>query len=414
MNHSFNTLPADDVLTKSRFHFLLVAFYAPASWPAALVALTGIGVAVTVAAMWWLPARDTTLAIAVAGVLLTFFAADAILLRELPRRRISFGPWQGQIAALALPRAGVALVLGWVGLWLGWTAALLLTVAAQFVGAAVLYRAALIEPRRLGLSRLSITSDRQPPGAPPIRILHIGDIHLERLGIREARLVELADEAQPDLILLTGDYVNLSNNNDPETHREVRRLLGQLHARYGVFATLGTPPVDLPTVMPRLFEGLPVRLLRDEAAVVTLSRGRRLTLLGLDCHHDIARDTATLDRVLADAADAGPRVLLYHSPELMPAATQRGIDLYLCGHTHGGQVRLPVVGPLFTASQLGRRYVMGHYQEGRTHLYVTRGIGFEGLAAPRVRLLCPPEVTLVEVSSEAVSRGQNPGRVQVY
>ncbi len=57
---------------------------------------------------------------------------------------------------------------------------------------------------------------------------------------------------------------------------------------------------------------------------------------------------------------------------------------------------------------------MGHYQEGRTHLYVTRGIGFEGLAAPRVRLLCPPEVTLVEVSSEAVSRGQNPGRVQVY
>ena len=217
MNHSFNTLPADDVLTKSRFHFLLVAFYAPASWPAALVALTGIGVAVTVAAVWWLPARDTTLAIAVAGVLLAFFAADAILLRELPRRRISFGPWQGQIAALALPRAGVALVLGWVGLWLGWTAALLLTVAAQFVGAAVLYRAALIEPRRLGLSRLSITSDRQPPGAPPIRILHIGDIHLERLGIREARLVELADEAQPDLILLTGDYVNLSNNNDPET-----------------------------------------------------------------------------------------------------------------------------------------------------------------------------------------------------
>jgi hypothetical protein len=103
--------------------------------------------------------------------------------------------------------------------------------------------------------------------------------------------------------------------------------------------------------------------------------------------------------VLAGAADAGPRVLLYHSPELMPAATQRGIDLYLCGHTHGGQLRLPVVGPLFTASQLGRRYVMGHYHEGRTHLYVTRGIGFEGWPR-RVRLLCPPEVTLVEVGSQ--------------
>ena len=400
MTHNFDTLPDDDVLSQSRFHFLLVAFHAPAGWPMWWVVLAGGGVAAAVAAVWWLPARDTTLALAVAGVLLAFFVADAALLRQLPRRRISFGPWQGQIAALALPRAGVALVLGLVGLGLGWTAALLLVVAAQFVGTATLYRAALVEPRRLALSRLVVTTDRLPPGAPPIRILHIGDIHLERLGIREARLLEVADEAQPDLILLTGDYVNLSNNIDPETHQAVRRLLGQLHARYGVFAVLGTPPVDLPAVMPQVFAGLPARLLRDEAVVVTLSRGRQLTLLGLDCHHYIPGDTATLDRVLAGAADAGPRVLLYHSPELMPAAVERGIDLYLCGHTHGGQVRLPLIGPLLTASQLGRRYVMGHYQEGRTHLYVTRGVGFEGLAAPRVRLFCPPEVGLVEVVSE--------------
>lgn len=400
MTHSFDSLADDDVITKSRFHFLLVACYAPASWPMSLVGLAAAGVAAAVAGLWWLPARDTALAVAVAGVLLAFFIADAVLLRELPRRRVSFGPWKGQMAALALPRAGVALLMGLVGLWLGWTVALLLVVAAQFVGTATLYRATLIEPRRLGLSRLAVSTDHLPPGAPPIRILHIGDIHLERLGIREARLLELADEARPDLILLTGDYVNLSNNLDPQTHSEVRWLLSQLHARYGVFAVLGTPPVDLPTVMPRLFAGLPVRLLRDEAVVVTLSRDRQLTLLGLDCHHDIARDAATLDRVLAGAADTGPRVLLYHSPELMPAAAQRGIDLYLCGHTHGGQVRLPFVGPLLTASQLGRRYVMGHYQEGPTHLYVTRGIGFEGLAAPRVRLFCPPEVTVVEVGSD--------------
>ena len=62
-------------------------------------------------------------------------------------------------------------------------------------------------------------------------------------------------------------------------------------------------------------------------------------------------------------------------------------------------MRLPLIGPLLTASQLGRRFVMGHYTLGRTHLYVTRGIGFEGLAAPRVRLLCPPEVAVVTLSS---------------
>ncbi len=108
MTHNFDTLPDDDVLSQSRFHFLLVAFHAPAGWPLWWVVLVGGGVAVAVAAAWWLLARDMTLAVAVAGALLAFFAADAALLRQLPRRRLSFGPWQGQIAALALPRAGVA------------------------------------------------------------------------------------------------------------------------------------------------------------------------------------------------------------------------------------------------------------------------------------------------------------------
>ena len=107
MTHNFDTLPDDDVLSQSRFHFLLVAFHAPAGWPLWWVVLVGGGVAVAVAAAWWLLARDMTLAVAVAGALLAFFAADAALLRQLPRRRLSFGPWQGQIAALALPRAGV-------------------------------------------------------------------------------------------------------------------------------------------------------------------------------------------------------------------------------------------------------------------------------------------------------------------
>jgi predicted MPP superfamily phosphohydrolase len=196
----------------------------------------------------------------------------------------------------------------------------------------------------------------------------------------------------------------LSYNTDEQTHAQVRALLNRLSARYGVFAVLGSPPVDLHAVIPGLFDGLPVRLLRDEAVEVTLSRGRRLTLLGLDCHHDIARDAATLARVLTGVPGDGPRVLLYHSPELMMAAAEQGIDLYLCGHTHGGQVRLPLIGPLLTASKLGRRFVMGHYVRGRTHLYVTRGVGFEGLSAPRVRLLCPPEMTLIEVGSGSVGQ----------
>ncbi|MEZ4516159.1 MAG: hypothetical protein R3C44_04730 [Chloroflexota bacterium] len=138
-----------------------------------------------------------------------------------------------------------------------------------------------------------------------------------------------------------------------------------------MYATLGSPPADLPGIIPPLFDGLPVTLLRDEWRIVNFDDGRHLTLLGLDCHHNIPLDSTTLEKIIADAPADAPQVLLYHSPELMPQAVDMGIDLYVCGHTHGGQIRLPLIGAVITGSALGRRYVMGHYHEEQTHLYVS-------------------------------------------
>jgi predicted MPP superfamily phosphohydrolase len=69
-------------------------------------------------------------------------------------------------------------------------------------------------------------------------------------------------------------------------------------------------------------------------------------------------------------------------------------DLYLCGHTHGGQIRLPLFGALITSSDFWKRYEMGRYEEGHTTLYVSRGLGMEGMGAPRARFLAPPEIVL--------------------
>jgi hypothetical protein len=82
----------------------------------------------------------------------------------------------------------------------------------------------------------------------------------------------------------------------------------------------------------------------------------------------------------------------------MPVASQMPLDLYRAGHTHGGQVRLPLWGAILTSSVHGKRYEMGHYQENGVNLYVSRGIGMEGLSMPRLRFLCPPEITLVELN----------------
>ncbi len=222
---------------------------------------------------------------------------------------------------------------------------------------------------------------------------------MEYLTKREAQVLEIVKEAQPDLIVISGDYVNLSNNRDPKTLAQVHELLSQIDAPYGVYAVLGTPLVDLAETVVPLFDDLPIVLMRGEWQKIGVGNGRFLIIIGMDFTHNLPIDRERLAKLAATAPKDAPQLLLTHSPEIMPEAAEHGIDLYLCGHTHGGQVRLPIFGPLLTSSQLGRRFVMGFYKMGRTHLYISRGIGLEGLSAPRVRFLCPPEMTLVTIKS---------------
>ena len=179
----------------------------------------------------------------------------------------------------------------------------------------------------------------------------------------------------------------------------MRQVLAELAAPFGVYATLGSPPVDPRETTPSLFDGLNIRLLRDEVAVLNFPDGRTLSLLGMDCDHDLEVDAQTFREMIKLAPPDSMRVLLYHSPELMPVVRDYPVDLYLCGHTHGGQVRLPLFGAVLTSSALGKRYEMGPYVEQGTTLYISRGIGLEGLSAPRLRLLCPPEIILFTLSS---------------
>ncbi len=386
--------PTTDV-TDGRFHRVMLFFQRPIDWPNWVLAATISLLAISTGTICWLLGANPTVAVAIAVLQLIFFLGDAAILLALPLRSISFGDWRAQFFPLAIPRTLATVVLGLVGLFFGWIWSFLLVLLVQVVATAVLFYAAHIEPTRLSLTHLRLTSDRLAPGTPPIRILHITDIHVERLTKRENQLLQMVEKAQPDLIVLTGDYVNLSYNEDRETYNQIRTFLSQLSAPYGIYATLGTPPVDLRDWVAPLFDGLPITLLREESQKIALGKGRQLYLLGMDCTHDIPTDAARLKRLMQSVRDDAPQILLYHSPELMPQASAQEIDLYLCGHTHGGQVRLPLIGPLLTSSQLGRQYVMGLYRNGRTQIYVSRGVGLEGLSAPRVRFLAPPEITLV-------------------
>lgn len=383
----------EDLLIESPLHKVLVFFNLPAGRPLWQLMAVAAGAVISVWAVWWLAAGPLA---AVAALLLAFFLlADAALLTLLPRLGLSFGAWASQLFALGLPRLLLTLLLALPAVWLGGPFSLGLLLAVQLLGSALLLYGTFIEPFRLQMSELKLETAVFPAGAPPLRLLHISDLHIERLTRREERLLQLVEETQPDIIVMTGDYLNISYVDDPQAQADVRRLLSRLSAPLGVYATLGSPTVDQRLLMPALFDGLAIHLLRDEWRTIEAGPGRRLHLLGLDCSHDLENDGRCLADLMSRAPNDGVRILLYHSPELMPEASAQPIKLYLCGHTHGGQVRLPIFGALATSSQLGKRYEMGHYEEQGTHLFISRGVGLEGMSAPRVRFLAPPEVTLV-------------------
>ncbi len=386
-----------DRLAAGWLHKVMVALNAPVYWPAWQAAVLALCLCLIAGLVWYFPQQSWQTPVAISAVQGLFFLGDIVIFSLLPARRVSFCSWKAQFLSLALPRTAAAVVVGFLALWLPLNWAWVLFVAIQLAGTGLLFWGAHIEPASLNLTRLDISSGDMTQGAEPIRLLHITDLHIERLSRREDEILGYLEQIRPDLIVITGDYLNLSFNRDPEAYRQAGEFLSQLSAPLGVFAVLGTPTVDLCEAITPLLVDSPVTLLRDEWREVCWPDGRRLTLLGLDCTHEIDRDAARLSALANAAPRSAPGVLLYHSPELMPQAAELDIDLFLCGHTHGGQVRLPVIGPLLTSSNLGRDYVMGHYQRAKTDLYVSTGVGLEGLSAPRVRLLAPPEITLVTI-----------------
>lgn len=320
-----------------------------------------------------------------AGIFLGFLFVDWLLLFLLPYKRISFGPSKPPALLLAFLR------LPFTFLPIPWSFIL------QALGTSLVIYGFWIEPQRITLTNqslllLGLVKDTK------LRIIHLGDLHMERSTRREEKILSLVRELRPDMILFSGDILNLSYIKDKAAWQDARRFLSELAAPLGVFTVTGSPAVEIPEDYPELIHDLPLKWLKDE--IITVSSGKnRIEIVGLTCTHQPNLDFPRLKELVSNRKRL-PRILLYHTPDLAPEASALDIDLQLSGHTHGGQVRLPLFGALFTGCLLGKKFESGQYGLGEMTLYVTRGIGMEGAGAPRVRVLCPPEITLWELSGK--------------
>ncbi len=197
--------------------------------------------------------------------------------------------------------------------------------------------------------------------------------------------------AAPHMVVLTGDYMNVREGGVALV--EVLRYLGGLRIPHGVFGVEGHWDAKFP--VRRIFESSGAVLLDDETRLIE-REGRRLRLVWQGIYPG-----RRLKDLLEGLDDGAYTIYLHHWPdaveELMGRGPGRRVDLFLCGHTHGGQVCLPLWGAVVTGSRLHKSYERGLHRLAGVHMYVNRGVGMQGGAVPRLRFLARPEVAVIEI-----------------
>ena len=245
------------------------------------------------------------------------------------------------------------------------------------------------------VTRRTLLFHNLPPGLDGLRIAHLSDVHagIHMSGEKMAAIVAETNALNADLILQTGDMIDISQSFIPDYVRAFR----DLHAPLGVVTVLGNH--DRYTGADAVIKGVREagQVFIPNGAHVIEHRGAALALVGIDDPRTWRADDPQHEdleaalRVTPPEQDAF-RILLAHRPGAFDGAAPRGIPLTLAGHIHGGQFYLPVIG--WSPGRLITKYVMGHFTQGPSQLYVSRGIGVVGVP---LRVFVPPEIALFEL-----------------
>lgn len=260
----------------------------------------------------------------------------------------------------------------------------------------------LVEPNCPRIVHREIALRRWPAGLQGFTIAHLSDFHYDPYfsahPLRSA--IGMVNGLHPELIVLTGDFVSVPVFGNAAAAASAAepcaQLLRQMHAPHGLWAVLGNhDAASDPDRVTSSLQAVGIQVLSNQSVPIERD-GARFWLSGVD---DVLEGTADLHATLHDVPVDEPSILLAHEPDYADHVARYPVDLQLSGHSHGGQVRLPFVPPLFLP-ELARKYIWGLYKLGGLTLYTNPGLGT--VRAP-IRFNCPPEVTLLTLRRSASS-----------
>lgn len=262
------------------------------------------------------------------------------------------------------------------------------TVAMGGLAAATGYGyAAYIEPTQLVHEQRTIALPDLHPSLEGFRLVQLSDFHynLQHGNLTHLQnTVQQANDCHPDLIVLTGDYVDNNLTGLPE----LSDTLGALKAKWGVYAVLGNHDHRQGASEVRwALEEVGIKVLWNENVTLT-GDAAALSLVGFD---DWLKGRPQIRPTIDELPAHTTNIVLVHEPDVADLFCQYPqLHLQLSGHSHGGQINLPITGPLILPA-LGQKYYLGHYQIDGLQLYTTRGVGV--LSNTPLRFNCPPELT---------------------
>ncbi|RMH06766.1 MAG: metallophosphoesterase [Nitrospirae bacterium] len=249
-----------------------------------------------------------------------------------------------------------------------------------------LYRRAVRNSIDYAVETVTVPIPQLPPAFHGFRILQLSDLHVENIVDRGKRLREVIQALEYDLCVITGDFRFLTYGDYENAVICAGEVTTAIRCPHGIVGVLGNH--DFIEMVPGL-EKYGIRLLLNES--LPIQRGSdTVWIVGVDDPHWYEVDD--LEKALQEVPPTAVKLLLAHSPELLDQACRAGIDYYLCGHSHGGQICLPGRVPIINNSACARRYISGPWRyQDRMAGYTSRGTGASLLP---VRLFCRPEVTI--------------------
>ena len=272
-----------------------------------------------------------------------------------------------------------------------------LRLAATAGVAALAVESTLFEPNRPRIVRQEIALRRWPERLNGFTIALLSDFHYDPYcSVHPLRAaIGMVNSIRPDLIALTGDFVSVpplrSNKNKRKgalAAEPCAQLLRQMQAPHGLWAVMGnhdfyTDPGRVTSVL----RSHGIQVLANQSVPIELD-GQRFWLGGVG---DVEGGAANLDATLRAVPSDETTILLAHEPDYADYVARHPVDLQLSGHSHGGQIRIPFLPPLYLP-ELARKYILGLYKIGPLTLYTNAGLGT--VAVP-IRLNCPPEITFL-------------------